>query len=112
MPFNHLFLPDVKGKFIVRWHPLKIVFHEPIDTSNMTMDDLPRLKEQVYNIIKTELLANQHEHRDRKSTRLNSSHLVISYAVFCLKKKNISVYALPVHLPYQGHPLSRPPYQH
>src|SRR5256885_13318039 len=27
---------------------------------------------------------------DRKSTRLNSSHLVISYAVFCLKNKNIS----------------------
>src|SRR5256885_10980017 len=26
-------------------------------------------------------------YRDRKSTRLNSSHLVISYAVFCLKKK-------------------------
>src|SRR5256885_10884833 len=30
---------------------------------------------------------------DRKSTRLNSSHLVISYAVFCLKKKkNSSIY--------------------
>src|SRR5256885_14372752 len=28
---------------------------------------------------------------DRKSTRLNSSHLVISYAVFCLKKKNMHV---------------------
>src|SRR5690554_7154955 len=27
--------------------------------------------------------------RDRKSTRLNSSHVRISYAVFCLKKKNI-----------------------
>src|SRR5438132_12004068 len=27
------------------------------------------------------------EHEDRKSTRLNSSHTVISYAVFCLKKK-------------------------
>src|ERR1039457_477895 len=27
-------------------------------------------------------------HTDRKSTRLNSSHLVISYAVFCLKKKD------------------------
>src|SRR5256885_10383937 len=27
---------------------------------------------------------------DRKSTRLNSSHLVISYAVFCLKKKTIT----------------------
>src|SRR5438034_5693258 len=29
------------------------------------------------------------EEKDRKSTRLNSSHTVISYAVFCLKKKNI-----------------------
>src|SRR2546426_9214188 len=29
----------------------------------------------------------EHVHQDRKSTRLNSSHLVISYAVFCLKKK-------------------------
>src|SRR5258705_1431264 len=29
------------------------------------------------------------ERGDRKSTRLNSSHLGISYAVFCLKKKNI-----------------------
>src|SRR5260221_7651343 len=28
------------------------------------------------------------ESEDRKSTRLNSSHTVISYAVFCLKKKN------------------------
>src|SRR5256885_9978448 len=32
--------------------------------------------------------------RDRKSTRLNSSHLVISYAVFCLKKKKHRVVAL------------------
>src|SRR5436190_14456657 len=30
----------------------------------------------------------QRDVRDRKSTRLNSSHTVISYAVFCLKKKN------------------------
>src|ERR1035438_10824529 len=30
------------------------------------------------------------DHIDRKSTRLNSSHLGISYAVFCLKKKNQS----------------------
>src|SRR5207249_10467966 len=29
----------------------------------------------------------QHHERDRKSTRLNSSHVSISYAVFCLKKK-------------------------
>src|SRR2546422_3393789 len=30
---------------------------------------------------------DRHFHRDRKSTRLNSSHGYISYAVFCLKKK-------------------------
>src|SRR2546426_5513776 len=33
---------------------------------------------------------------DRKSTRLNSSHLVISYAVFCLKKKNTDIYSSSV----------------
>src|SRR5256885_5693149 len=32
---------------------------------------------------------------DRKSTRLNSSHLVISYAVFCLKKKNTTTVSDP-----------------
>src|SRR2546426_7499695 len=32
-----------------------------------------------------------HRETDRKSTRLNSSHLVISYAVFCLKKKKIQL---------------------
>src|SRR5688500_20062140 len=34
-----------------------------------------------------ELYADPDVELDRKSTRLNSSHLVISYAVFCLKKK-------------------------
>src|ERR1022692_4597930 len=33
-------------------------------------------------------LGQSRQHPDRKSTRLNSSHLVISYAVVCLKKKN------------------------
>src|SRR5687768_18047614 len=35
------------------------------------------------------LLSEVDRHRDRKSTRLNSSHGYISYAVFCLKKKSI-----------------------
>src|SRR2546426_6908838 len=34
--------------------------------------------------------------RDRKSTRLNSSHLVISYAVFCLKKKKTQQISIDV----------------
>src|SRR5207249_11126166 len=40
-------------------------------------------------------------HRDRKSTRLNSSHVSISYAVFCLKKKTlIRIHRVP---PHAGH---------
>src|SRR5256885_13339143 len=51
-------------------------------------------------------------YEDRKSTRLNSSHLVISYAVFCLKKKKplVDPAACPAgKLPYH-HPHSN--YQH
>src|SRR2546430_7492651 len=36
------------------------------------------------------VIAEPHTKRDRKSTRLNSSHSQISYAVFCLKKKQIA----------------------
>src|SRR5256885_13249977 len=43
----------------------------------------------------TYMLAGQ----DRKSTRLNSSHLVISYAVFCLKKKKQHNLILPPEAP-------------
>src|SRR3712207_8759251 len=42
------------------------------------LDSLEIKKENMYNAVK----------KDRKSTRLNSSHANISYAVFCLKKKN------------------------
>src|SRR5256885_4424295 len=39
--------------------------------------------------------AAPHRRPDRKSTRLNSSHLVISYAVFCLKKKKTNASVMP-----------------
>src|SRR5258705_1835557 len=39
--------------------------------------------------LRRRVLDSRKNERDRKSTRLNSSHLGISYAVFCLKKKNI-----------------------
>src|SRR5256885_7140279 len=55
----------------------------------------PRLGAAIAVIDQVRVPPGRHEHRggrnrvlqDRKSTRLNSSHLVISYAVFCLKKK-------------------------
>src|SRR3970282_2490243 len=37
-----------------------------------------------------EALRRDSTHTDRKSTRLNSSHITISYAVFCLKKKKVT----------------------
>src|SRR5690625_4348963 len=39
--------------------------------------------------LKNSALISSDSRRDRKSTRLNSSHVAISYAVFCLKKKNV-----------------------
>src|SRR3712207_7545477 len=46
-----------------------------------------------------------HRGRDRKSTRLNSSHANISYAVFCLKKKN-TIAALSVTPPDNRRPIT------
>src|SRR3712207_8161565 len=45
------------------------------------------------------MIAFEEEARDRKSTRLNSSHANISYAVFCLKKKK----ALSIHISHFTH---------
>src|SRR5260221_6060388 len=50
-----------------------------------------------------EAVAHLHEDGDRKSTRLNSSHTVISYAVFCLKKKktmfgHFNQHTRPMHI--------------
>src|SRR5687768_17925940 len=51
---------------------------------SITTYELPRLHERSF-----ETLSDRHKEvlKDRKSTRLNSSHGYISYAVFCLKKK-------------------------
>src|SRR5256885_11557616 len=64
---------------------------------------LPRLRRSVHRRRGRSLLPCRTLHPladpgggDRKSTRLNSSHLVISYAVFCLKKKNTHIHA-PQH---------------
>src|SRR2546430_10026320 len=45
---------------------------------------------------------------DRKSTRLNSSHSQISYAVFCLKKKKKKIHNCAMIKRYRGHAYSSP----
>src|SRR5260221_2207252 len=54
---------------------------------NVTPDTIPAQGTSV-------LLQRNGNMADRKSTRLNSSHTVISYAVFCLKKKNKLAHAV------------------
>src|SRR2546422_6709738 len=56
-------------------------FQRQLKSGGVSVDDLKRDLRRQLSITK---LMN----RDRKSTRLNSSHGYISYAVFCLKKKN------------------------
>src|SRR5690625_6162859 len=56
------------------------------DTQEFTERFLRRLKETETN--ENFLESIERDMQDRKSTRLNSSHVAISYAVFCLKKKN------------------------
>src|SRR2546426_4622840 len=58
---------------------------ESFDVESL-MQTFGRLRLDVENCVR-ELEPAERLHEDRKSTRLNSSHLVISYAVFCLKKK-------------------------
>src|SRR5437868_12513243 len=55
----------------------------------------PRAGERVLTSKLTSISSPSSPCRDRKSTRLNSSHVSISYAVFCLKKKNTTPTSRP-----------------
>src|SRR5688572_30877324 len=55
----------------------------PAEVQEFLADTAPDAYERVID----RLLRSEHYGEDRKSTRLNSSHSQISYAVFCLKKK-------------------------
>src|SRR5256885_5028535 len=62
---------------------------EPLGAADCSgfLDDPSRLRGFIAGGWLPKLGASSKHKEDRKSTRLNSSHLVISYAVFCLKKK-------------------------
>src|SRR5438067_5913048 len=81
-PYTTLFRSD--GHCLTR-HPLHEVFEcIPVkDALNLG----PGIAARALRVGELELLPRTL--KDRKSTRLNSSHVSISYAVFCLKKKSI-----------------------
>src|SRR2546426_12623682 len=68
-----------------------VIRASPGDVLRITyINDLPATSRETCAVNPCMDMTNLHFHGlavDRKSTRLNSSHLVISYAVFCLKKK-------------------------
>src|SRR5205814_7238337 len=101
--------------FVVRRHaprstlfPYTTLFRSLLHTTRLTRPCLHTLYDVYGNIIPRERtlphlsgynssrpvrLGNAASEQDRKSTRLNSSHLGISYAVFCLKKKTKTIHA-------------------
>src|SRR5690349_23061487 len=68
----------------------------PLNVSRETVQGstiMNRIQKTLTSRLTKELveLAEKNPEKDRKSTRLNSSHVEISYAVFCLKKKSIDL---------------------
>src|SRR5256885_3049804 len=79
-------IPDSAGlqRYTSQVYALSPFSNARLRPATRSSDRPPELKHVVY-IIRENRTYDQV--LDRKSTRLNSSHLVISYAVFCLKKK-------------------------
>src|SRR5204862_2517716 len=88
---------DMGQRFVSAWHRLE--GGEKVRERHVTFPNLPSMLNAL-TPKRLELLQDVHREpassvkalaerlgRDRKSTRLNSSHVEISYAVFCLKKK-------------------------
>src|SRR5690625_5709618 len=76
-------------------HHLALVI--PMVTATVVLDNIGNLTSPMYSgalpgYLLGSLLA------DRKSTRLNSSHVAISYAVFCLKKTEFIKIAIAIHV--------------
>ena len=78
LAFSHF---GVKGKFLIK----KEAFFFPFGYILKAMGGIPVNRGKSTNLI--DQAVQYFDERDRKSTRLNSSHITISYAVFCLKKK-------------------------
>src|SRR5438132_14389293 len=74
-PYTTLFRSDLNGTEVV--------------------DGLPFLHEAIHLLLQVFSLQKR---PDRKSTRLNSSHTVISYAVFCLKKKKTTTQKTSIYM--------------
>ena len=53
IPYNWIILPE--NPLLLKWKPLKLIFHEPIEVKGMNLSDLDNLKKNVFNVIDKEL---------------------------------------------------------
>src|SRR5256885_3222158 len=98
----HLFIGfmPLKGQRLIDWLSalrglISYLFDSVIVSTHDAHDHFSCILGKVETIRNLDCIRSCFSRRDRKSTRLNSSHLVISYAVFCLKKKNTCNIAPP-----------------
>src|SRR5688572_22659120 len=100
---HHVFVEQIRSRcgVVAQWDQMAIVGVSPLASHGAEADvgsrisspgqdlfDGNRLSLQIHQEIALLRLPQAQSHwQDRKSTRLNSSHSQISYAVFCLKKK-------------------------
>src|SRR5438874_9242061 len=75
-------IPAARGLILDRNGEV-IAGNQPAYQLEMVPEEVPDLEDTLARLVQLELVRSE----DRKSTRLNSSHVEISYAVFCLKKK-------------------------
>src|SRR5256885_10733019 len=84
-PYTTLFRSRTEESY-VSWVRRFVRFHGMRHPTDLGEGDVARFLTSL--AVDREVSAST---QDRKSTRLNSSHLVISYAVFCLKKKTLNM---------------------
>ncbi len=63
LPYNWILLPP--DEFLIRWQPVKLIFHEPIETTGLELKDVNVLKEKVYETIREALKKELHGHYPR-----------------------------------------------
>lgn len=55
IPYNWIILPP--NEFLLHWKPIRVVFHEPIEPSQYTMNNIDEMKQKVREVIDAELKA-------------------------------------------------------
>jgi len=69
IPHNWIILPDRK-KLVLERGAVRVIFHEPIPVTGMTLDDLPALRARVFGVIQNEIFRHYPNHADRQGNTL------------------------------------------